>query len=254
MARVSAVIITKDEQANIRRCLDSVAWADEIVVVDSGSTDDTRQIATEKGALVYEVDWEGYGLTKAFGVDKADGEWVFSIDADEEVSPDLCNEIRALLSGDPVHAGYDMPRLTRFLGRWIRHAGWYPDRVLRLFRKDRGNFNGAVVHEKVALDGTIGHLDSDLLHWCYPTLDHYLTKSNQYTTLGAQQAFRNGRRAGWFDLTLRPAASFVSHYVVRQGFRDGWEGFLVSSLSAMAVLSKYAKLRTLQKEAAKSAG
>ncbi len=254
MTRVSAVIITKNEQANIGRCLDSVAWADEIVVVDSGSTDDTCQIAAEKGALVYEIDWTGYGPAKAFGVEKASGRWILSVDADEEVTPELREEIIGLLSAEPSHAGYDMPRLTRFLGRWIRHCGWYPDRVLRLFRKDHGNFNDAAVHEKVELDGTVGHLRNDLLHWCYPTLDHYLTKSNQYTTLGAVQALEKGKRAGWFDITLRPAASFVDHYIVRQGYRDGLEGFLVSSLSAMAVLNKYAKLRTLQEEAAESAG
>jgi glycosyltransferase involved in cell wall biosynthesis len=254
MAEVSAVIITKNEEANIGRCLDSVAWADEIVVVDSGSTDDTCQLATEKGALVYKIDWRGYGPAKAFSVEKASKEWVLSIDADEEVSNELRDEIKAVLSDSPAHAGYDMPRLTRFLDRWIRHCGWYPDRVLRLFHKDHGNFNDAAVHEKVVLNGSLGHLRGHLLHWCYPTLDHYLTKSNRYTTLGAEQAFETGKRAGWFDITLRPAASFVSHYVIRQGFRDGLEGFLVSSLSAMAVLSKYAKLRTMQKEAVKTAG
>lgn len=253
MAQVSAVIITKDEQANIGRCLASVAWTDEIILVDSGSTDETREIAAEAGAIVHEINWRGYGPAKAYGVDQATGDWILSIDADEEVTPTLRDEIGRTLSGDSSHAGYDMPRLTRFLGRWIRHCGWYPDRVLRLFRKDCGNFNDAVVHEKVELNGTIGHLSSDLLHWCYPTLDHYLTKSNTYTTLGAQQAYDRGRRAGWFDLTARPVASFVSHYVVRQGFRDGLEGFLVSSLSAVAVMNKYAKLRTLQTKAAESA-
>jgi glycosyltransferase involved in cell wall biosynthesis len=247
MDTISAVIITKNEEANIGRCLQSLDWVDEIIVVDSGSEDDTRQIAAEAGVVVYETVWTGFGPAKAFGVDRATSRWILSVDADEVVTDELAREIREVLSIGTNRHGFDIPRLTNFLGRWIRHCGWYPDRVLRMFLKAHGNFNDAPVHERVILDGDIGHLDSDLRHYSYPTLEHYLTKSNRYTTLGAQQAFENGRRAGWFDLVIRPPVSFISHFISRQGFRDGLEGLLISVLSAVAVLVKYAKLRDLQR-------
>jgi glycosyltransferase involved in cell wall biosynthesis len=245
---ISAVIIAKNEEANLGRCLGSVAWVDEIVVIDSGSTDDTRLIATEAGALVYETVWTGFGPAKRFGVDKATSHWILSIDADEVVSPELTKEIQELLANGTDCHGFDVPRKTNFLGRWILHCGWYPDRVLRLFRKSHGNFNDAPVHERVILNGDIGHLKRELLHYSYPTLEHYLVKSNRYTTIGAQKAFQDGRRAHWFDLVIRPFVSFLSHYISRQGFRDGLEGLLISVLSAVAVMMKYAKLRALQKE------
>ncbi len=245
---ISAVIITRNEEANIGRCLSSVAWVDEIVVVDSGSKDDTCLIAIEAGALVYETDWNGFGPVKAFGVDKATSRWILSIDADEVVAPELAAEIQELLVNSADYHGYDMPRKTNFLGRWIHHCGWYPDRVLRLFEKTHGNFDDAPVHERVILNGDIGHLKEELLHYSYPTLEHYLSKSNRYTTLGARQALQDGRRARWFDLVIRPPVSFLSHYISRQGFRDGLEGLLISVLSAIAVMVKYAKLRALQRE------
>lgn len=245
---ISAVIITKNEESNISRCLKALAWVDEIIVVDSGSDDDTRQIATEAGALVYETNWNGFGPVKAYGVDKATSRWILSVDADEVVSPELAVEIQKLLANGADCHGFDMPRRTNFLGRWIHHCGWYPDRVLRLFEKSHGNFNDAPVHERVILDGDIGRLNGELLHYSYPTLEHYLTKSNRYTTLGAQKALQNGRRASWIDLVIRPPVSFLSHYLSRQGFRDGLEGLLISVLSAVAVMVKYAKLRALQKE------
>lgn len=245
---ISAVIIAKNEEVNIGRCLKSVAWVDEIVVVDSGSTDDTRLIATESGALVYDTVWTGFGPAKIFGVNKATSRWILSIDADEVVSDELALEIQELLANGADRDGYDMPRKTNFLGRWIHHCGWYPDRILRLFKKSHGNFNDAAVHERVVLNGDLGHLKGELLHYSYPTLEHYLVKSNRYTTIGAQQALQAGRRARWFDLVIRPLVSFLSHYLSRQGFRDGMEGLLISVLSAVAVMVKYAKLRTLQRE------
>ncbi|MDH3891786.1 MAG: glycosyltransferase family 2 protein [candidate division Zixibacteria bacterium] len=245
---ISAVIITKNEEANIARCLKALSWVDEIVVVDSGSNDDTRQLATELGAAVFEADWNGFGPTKALGVDKATSQWIISVDADEVVSPQLASEIQKVLIDGTDHHGFDMPRKTNFLGRWIHHCGWYPDRVLRLFLKAHGNFNDAPVHERVVLKGDIGHLKEYLLHYSYPSLEHYLVKSNRYTTLGAQKALTDGRRANWFDIVIRPTVSFLSHYISRQGFRDGLEGLLISVLSAVAVMMKYSKLRVLQNE------
>ncbi len=254
MDTLSVVIITRDEEANIRRCIESVSFADEIIVIDSGSTDNTRELAWEAGATVHEIGWRGYGPAKAYGVEQAASEWVLSVDADEAVSPELATEIKAVLSGDAECAGYEMPRMTNFLGRWIRHGAWYPDRVLRLFRRAKGTFDDAAVHESVQLDGQIGRFRGDLLHYSYPNLEFYFDKSNRYTTLGAEEAFRRGRRAPWFDLVFRPPATFIKHFVLKQGFRDGAEGFLISVLSSMATLAKYAKLRDLARQQRKDEG
>ncbi|MFQ5498325.1 MAG: glycosyltransferase family 2 protein [Candidatus Zixiibacteriota bacterium] len=254
MTLVSAVVITKDEEKNIRRCLESVRWADEVIVVDSNSSDNTCEIAADCGARIIPHEWRGYGAAKREGVQRAAGEWVLSVDADEEVSSELAGEIQAVIRSADAADGYYIPRSTSFLGRWIRHCGWYPDLVLRLFRRDKGNFTEDVVHEKVLLNGQSGRLRGELLHYCYVDLEQYLTKSNRYTTLGALAAYQSGRRASCFDLAVRPIVSFFSHYVVRQGFRDGMEGFIVSAMSANAVLGKYVKLRHLQNSAKRPKG
>ena len=245
---LSVVVITKNEEANLARCLESVKWADEIVVVDSDSTDRTVEIARSYGARVFSPEWRGYGPAKQAGVDHAGGEWILSLDADETVSVELAGEIKAILEDGTQMAGFYMPRKTNFLGHWIRHCGWYPDLLLRLFRKSHGRFDGAVVHEKVLLEGRAGRLDGNLLHFSYPSLEHYLRKSNLYTTLGAQEAYRQGKRSRWFDIVVKPPVSFVKHYVSKQGFRDGLEGFILSVLSSIAVLVKYTKLRDLQRK------
>ncbi len=243
--KLSVVVITKDEEANIGRCLDSAHWADEIILIDSQSTDRTVEIAQGYGAKVFSPLWHGYGPAKRDGVERATGEWILSIDADEVVSPALADEIRELLAGAPEHAGYCINRRTNFLGRWIKHCGWYPDRVLRLFRRDSGNFDEAVVHEKVVVNGSTGHLKGELLHYSYPTLASYLAKFDVYTTLGAEKAFGQGKRAHWHDIVLRPPVSFIKHYLIHRGFLDGWEGLVVSVMSSTAVFVKYAKLRHL---------
>lgn len=248
MKPLSIVIIARNEEANLRRCLESVAWADEIVLVDSGSSDRTVNIAREFKAKVIDRPFSGYGPAKKEAVSNATSDWILSIDADEEVSPLLREEIQSILATeDAPLAGYFVRRKTLFLGRWIKHCGWYPDYILRFFRRSKGDFNDAVVHEKVILDGPIGKLQGELLHYSYPTLEDYLRKSNWYTTLGAQEAHKKGIRAGWFDIVIKPILSFISHYIIRQGFRDGLEGFLVSGLSAMAVMTKYTKLREIQR-------
>ena len=248
MKKLSVVVITKNEERNIRRCLESVHFADEIVVVDSRSTDRTREIAAEFGAVIDEIEWTGFGPAKRAGVDRATGEWVLSLDADEVVSEELAAEIRKVLESDNRYSGFYMPRKANFLGRWIYHCGWYPDPVLRLFDKRKGNFNDALVHEKVLVEGRVGRLKGELLHYSYPTLDSYFVKFNRYTRMGAETARRRGKKAGWFDMVVKPPVSFFKHYIVKQGFRDGWEGFLISVLSSAAVLVKYAKLRELTKK------
>lgn len=249
MSRLSVVLITKNEERNLARALESVAWADEILVVDSHSEDKTAEIARRFGARVIETDWPGFGIAKQRAVDCANGEWVLSLDADEVVTPELAREIRSTIDGNGTTAGYVVPRRTNFLGRWIYHCGWYPDPVLRLFRKSHGRFDEAPVHEKVILDGPTGRLQGELLHYSYPSLELYLEKMNRYTTLGAEEAFRQGKRAGVSDIALRPLVAFVKHYVSKRGFQDGLEGFVLSVLSAISVMVKYAKLRHLQRTA-----
>lgn len=248
MKTLAVVVIAKNEEANIARCLKSVAWADQLILVDSHSSDDTAVIAQELGALVIPHQFEGYGPAKRAGVAAATTDWVLNIDADEEVTPELAADIQRVIQEKTDLAGYEMARRTRFLSRWIYHCGWYPDYVTRLFRRDRGNFNDAPIHEAVILDGPKGRLKSELLHYCFVSLEQYLTKFNRYTSIGAEDAYNRGKRTNLFDITGRPVVSFFAHYVARQGFRDGFEGFVVSVLSAVSVFVKYAKLRQLAKE------
>jgi glycosyltransferase involved in cell wall biosynthesis len=248
MIRLSAVVITKNEEDNIRRCLESIRFADEIIIIDSGSIDKTIEIAESFNARVYSPEWQGFGNAKRAGVDKSDGDWILSIDADEEVTETLAAEIQAVIGKSNGASGYYVKRKTKFLGRWILHCGWYPDYVLRLFQKSSGTFDNAIVHEKVVTNGPVAYLKGELLHYSYPNLEHYLIKFNRYTTMGAEEAFLKGRRAGLMDIVIKPAASFVKHYLLKQGYRDGVEGFVLSSLSSMSVMVKYAKLRQLWKE------
>lgn len=245
---ISVVIITLNEENNLPRCLNSVIWADEIIVVDSGSTDRTKEISEKAHAKVFNIEWRGFGHAKSFGVNQAKGEWILSIDADEEVSPQLAEEIQSIAKNSPQYEGYYISRKTMFLGRWIHHCGWRPDLNLRFFIKGKGQFDESIVHERVNLKGRTGILKGELLHYCYPDIDVYLKKLALYTLLGAKKAQLKGKRATIFDLTLRPFVAFVKFYIVKQGFRDGWRGFLISALSSMAVLIKYARLRRLQEQ------
>lgn len=245
---LSAVIITKNEEHNIVRCLESLKIADEIIIIDSHSTDRTVEIAEEQGAKVYSVPWKGFGAAKQEGVNRASGKWIISIDADEALTPELAGEIKDVMEKVDGYAGFHLKRRTMFLGRWIYHCGWYPDYVLRLFQKSKGNFNDAIVHEKVELDGRTGYLNGELLHYCYISLEQYLEKSNRYTTLGAEEAYRLNKQASLFDIIFKPAIAFIKHYISKQGFRDGLEGFILSVLSAIAVMVKYVKLRLLNKK------
>jgi glycosyltransferase involved in cell wall biosynthesis len=248
--KISVVIITKNEEKNIARCLESVKWADEIVIIDSQSEDRTLEIASKYNTKTYSPPWTGYGPAKKEGVIKASNDWIFSIDADEEVTDKLKNEINSVLSNhDNKTFGYFVPRLTNFLGRWIKHSGWYPDYVLRLFNKQFGNFNDAVIHESVQLSGSTTYLKCDLLHYSYPDLDEYFRKFNLYTTVGAEELFKKGKKSGFVSICLRPIVAFIKQYIIKLGFLDGMEGFLVCYFSAKAVMVKYAKLRTMNKRA-----
>lgn len=247
MTKLSCVIITKNEEKNLRRCLESVPFADEIIVVDSQSVDNTLEIAREFNAKIYSPVWKGYGPAKQEGVRHASHDWILSIDADEVVSEPLRQTIEALLSGGFAADGYYIPRKTNFIGRWINHSGWYPDYVLRLFNKQKGRFDEAVVHEKVIVEGKTGYLKEDLLHYSYPTLEEYFRKFNNYTTIGAEELHQRGVKSGLVKLLFKPPVQFFKSYCVKLGILDGIEGFLISFLSSVAVLVKYAKLHALNK-------
>ncbi|PKK84916.1 MAG: hypothetical protein CVT49_01815 [candidate division Zixibacteria bacterium HGW-Zixibacteria-1] len=247
MSKISAVIITKNEEANIERCLKSVDWVDEIIVVDTDSTDKTRRIATEAGARVFQVEWQGFGHAKGFGVEKASHDWILSIDADEEIGERLASEIKGVIASDRAENGFEIPRRTSFLGRWIKYSRWYPDYVLRLFKKNSGRFNDSLVHEKVMIEGSIGRLANPILHYSYPDIDTYFIKFEKYTSLAAQELYNKGKRFHLAALIFKPIASFFRHYVTGLGFLDGVEGFLIAVLSAFGVVTRYVKLRSLEK-------
>ena len=243
MSRITVITLTLNEAHNIGPCLESVRWADEILVIDSGSTDDTISLARASGAHVHEIEWRGYGAARNFALEKATGEWILWLDADERVTPELAAEIQQILHGDPPGIdGYSIARRAYFLGRWIRHSGWYPGRVTRLFRRGKGSFSESRVHEQLRLEGTVEQTKHDLLHLTDPDLAHYMQKFNKYTTLAAQDMVAAGRKSGLADVTVRPAFQFFKMYILRLGMLDGLEGFILAVLSSAYVFTKYAKL------------
>jgi len=215
---------------------------DEIVVVDSQSTDDTKKIASEFTQRIFEIKWEGFGKAKDYAKDKASHQWILSVDADEVVTQDLKEEIQKTVKLEDSLDGYYLPRKSNFLGRWIKHGGWYPDYVLRLFKKNKAKFNHSVVHEKVNVDGRTGYLKNALLHYTDPNFDHYLEKLNRYSSLGAEELFKKGKRAKFLDIIFRPVAIFFKMYFVKKGFLDGVAGLILATSSAFHVFSKYVKL------------
>lgn len=249
---ISAILITRNEEANLERCLHSVSWVDEIIVVDSNSTDATVEIARSFDSKVFIPEWKGFGHAKQYALDQATGDWILSIDADEEVSFTLKNEILQLLEKDPSCDGYYVPRKTQFLGKWIVHSGWFPDYVLRLFRKSAGHFTQSLVHEKVEVGAVTGRLHNPLLHYSYPTLEDYMRKLDQYSTLAAQELFQQKKRHSTYTIAIKPFFSFWRKFLFQRGYRDGWEGFLIAYLTATGTLLKYAKLRSLCIDAEKS--
>jgi glycosyltransferase involved in cell wall biosynthesis len=245
---ISAVIITLDEERNIRRCLESLTWAREIVVVDSGSTDATVEIAREYTDRVISQPFEGYVGQKNFALDQATGEWILSVDADEMVTPELLARIREVWPRERErYNGFTINRLSRFSGRWIRHCGWYPDRKLRLFRRSRGHWEGDDLHERVRLDGPVMDLNADLLHYTYQDLSENIEKIQRYSTIFARAQYARGRRASLWDLMAHPPAKFLKSYLLKRGFLDGRHGLILSVTAAFYVFLKYAKLWELQK-------
>ena len=245
-APLSAVLITRNAAAVLDACLESLAFADEILIVDSQSTDGTLDLAARRGARVVQKEWLGFGRQKQFAVDQAKHDWVLCIDADERVSPQLAASIGRALAA-PVSRVYRMPRRNRFLGRWLSHGEGYPDWSPRLFNRLNARWSDDLVHEKVLYAVTPGTLEGDLLHDSSDDLAAYLERQNRYTTLAARQAYELGRSSGVLHLLLSPVVRFFKFYILRLGFLDGVPGLLHISIGCINSYMKYAKLLELRK-------
>ncbi|MDD5409895.1 MAG: glycosyltransferase family 2 protein [Methylobacter sp.] len=241
----SVIIITKNEASHIGRCLESVSWADEIIVLDSGSQDDTVSICRQYTDKVYETDWPGFGVQKQRALDKAKGDWVLSIDADEMVTAELRAEIEKALQQEQFH-GYEIPRLSSYCGRQIRHGGWWPDHVLRLFRRDCGRFTDSVVHERIIVQGQISQLSAPLLHDAFVNLDEVLQKVNCYSSLGAEKLYQKGIRSSLSKAIFKALWTFMRTYFLKLAIIDGRQGLMLSISNAEGTYYKYAKLLELQ--------
>ncbi|QDU68451.1 glycosyltransferase family 2 protein [Engelhardtia mirabilis] len=245
---LTGVVVTLNEEDRLADCLRSLDFCDELLVIDSHSTDRTRELAAEFGAQVIERDWPGFMAQKEFGTRAAQNDWVLFLDADERLSATLRDEIVALRAeGFPARAGWRMPRTTSYLGAWIRHGTWTPDLQLRLFDRRRGHYGGTDPHAYVVVDGPVGRLAGTILHDTYRNLGEHLAIIDRYTEVAAERMSEKGRRARPSDLVLRPAVHFLRAYLFKLGFLDGWRGLLLAYLGAHYVRLKYARLMARQR-------
>lgn len=244
-AGVAVAIITRDEAHSIEACLRSVAWADERIVLDSGSTDDTVAICRALGAAVESTDWPGYGAQKNRAIARCSCDWILSLDADEQVTGELRAEIEQAIAAPGDAAGFRMPRLSSYLGRPMHHSGWWPDHVTRLFRKGRARFSDDPVHERLIVDGHVGTLRNPLLHEAFVDLDEVLDKVNRYSAAGARQMLAAGRKATLRSAIGHGAWTFIRTYLLRAGFLDGREGFMLAVSNAEGAYYRYLKLMLL---------
>jgi len=241
-AGLSVAIITLNEEQNIRACLESVKWADDVVVCDSGSRDRTVAIAESYGARIFQDEWRGFAAHKNLAVERCRGDWVLVLDADERVPEGLRREIEGVVRTAGSPDGYSVGRRNYFLGAWIRHGGWYPDRSVRLFRKGRGQFENRAVHETVQVAGSVGSLREVMEHHTYASVQDFLQRMVRYADLAGGEMHAAGKRCQLTDLTLRPMWTFVRMYVFQRGFLDGWRGLLLAGLYACYTFAKYAAL------------
>ena len=240
---LSAVVITKNEESRIEECLRSLSFCDEILVIDSGSSDRTCERAAESGArVIVNVPWPGFAAQRNFGFDAATHDWILFLDADEVVTPELRREIRRLAANGFTKAGYRTPRVAHYLGRWIRATDWYPDRKLRLFDRRRGRCRPALVHEVVTVEGSVGRLRGELLHFPYRDISDHLRTIDEYTTLWSRQALESGRRVWPLELCVAPAWAFLRNYLLRRGLLLGRVGLEISLLNSYYTFLKLAKL------------
>jgi len=245
MTGLSVTVITKNEVNFIRACLDSVRWADEIIIVDSGSTDGTVEICREYTDKIMLTDWPGFGPQKNRALAMATSEWVLSLDADEQVSPELKQEILSAMSFPEDHAAFDLPRRSSYCGRRMRHGGWWPDYVTRLFRRGSARFSDDLVHERLVVDGRIGRLREPLIHAAFENLENVLETMDRYSTIGARMMHDRGKKATMATAVLHGFWSFFHTYVVRAGFLDGRAGFMLAVSNAEGTYYKYLKLLLL---------
>jgi glycosyltransferase involved in cell wall biosynthesis len=246
---LSVIIITRDAGATLRRCLESVQWADEIVVLDSGSSDNTVSIAREfTGKVEVTPDWPGFGLQKNRALDRATGDWVLSLDADEWLTQGLREEIRGAVARPDGAAAFRIPRRSSFCGRYMRHSGWWPDYVLRVFKRESGSFSADAVHERVIVEGRIGSLRECIMHEAITDLDQMLGKMNRYSSASAAEMHKQGRRGSLMSALLHGGWTFARTYFLRLGFLDGREGFMLAVANAEGAYYRYLKLALLDKK------
>ena len=247
--QVSAIVVCFNEEDRIEDCLESLRWCDEIVVVDSFSTDRTAEICRRYTDRFIQREWAGFREQKAYAHSLATKDWVLSVDADERVTAELRQEIHDALSRHGrEYAGFALPRLVYYLSRWWRRGGWYPDYAVRLFRRERGTLGGTDPHDKILVDGKIRRLNNPLHHYSYRNMDDHIERINRYTTIASRELEKAGGRWRWSDALLRPAARFVHSYIFKRGFMDGFAGFYVALTAAVYVFLKYAKLWELELE------
>ena len=243
--KITATIITLNEERHIARSIESLRCCDEILVVDSGSVDRTTELASKLGARVVESPWPGYAAQKNFAAEQARHDWILSIDADEALSESLEGEIWNLKKKGPGYDAYTMPRLAQYLGRWILHCGWYPDRKVRLYHRAKANWTGNFVHESVEVNGRIGHLESNLLHFTCDSLSEHLKTMDRYTTLAAEELVSRKQKILLRNMILDPAWTFAKTYIIQRGFQDGLEGLTIAYMAALYTFLKYAKARNM---------
>jgi glycosyltransferase involved in cell wall biosynthesis len=243
MPRLSLIVITRNEEANIGRCLSSCDFVDEIIVVDSGSFDKTQEIAKHfKARFIRTLDWRGFGLQKNRALDAATGDWIISLDADEWIEPELAAEIRAAIAEPNGFDGFEMPRRSRFCGRVIRHSGWWPDPVLRLFRRSVGRFTDAIVHEKVVVNGRVGRLSSPIEHDSITDLDEAHEKTGRYAAAAAAELIAKGATCSIVKAVLRANWAFFKTYLLKRGFLDGAAGTMIAAYNATYTYQKWARV------------
>lgn len=240
--KVSVLILTFNEENHIEDCLKSVSWADEVIVVDSFSNDRTLKIIKEHNVKIVQEKWRGFSSQRNLGLEYCSNDWVLVVDADERVTPELKKEIINRLEQANDYNGYYIPRKTYFLGKWIKHCGWYPDHVLRLFRKSKGKYKERMVHESVELDGQAGYLSNCFIHYTYRDIEHFVDKMNSYSTLGAKEMFIKGKKVRLSDCMFRPSWALIKMYLLQRGYQDGIRGLIISVISAFYVFLKYIKL------------
>jgi glycosyltransferase involved in cell wall biosynthesis len=243
--KITATIITLNEERNVARAIESLRCCDEILILDSGSVDRTVELAGKLGARVFEAGWRGFAGQKNWAAEQAAHDWILSLDADEALSESLEAEVLTLKKNGPRYDGYTMPRLACYLGRWILHSGWYPDRKVRLYDRRKGTWVGDFVHESVQVNGRVGHLESNILHFTCESLSEHVKTMERYTTLAAQELAARKVKVPLWRLILDPSWTFWKSYFVQRGFLDGLEGLIIAYMAAFYTFLKYAKARNM---------